>query len=100
MSDEAGQEEKMPPWWKLTTQIGVPAAIAVFLVWTVTMDIKSEVKASNVALRALAAEGVSTKETMIRFERQQDTIVALLRTQCVNAAKSTYERNDCLRAGR
>jgi hypothetical protein len=46
------------------------------------------------------ASYASIGERLERNDRQTDIMISLLRTQCVNAAKTAQERTECLRAGR
>lgn len=79
-----------------------PVLLAWLLILGVT-EFRSDLKASRddarTALATVERHAHETIQRMDRYDRTQERIVNLLRAQCINTAKNTQERNDCLRAG-
>lgn len=86
------------PWqMKAVALIGVPSAIAVYLVWAMvstvvsSVDITQRMMSEHVASTSI----LSSDQTALR--RQNEEIIRVLRTSCVNAAKDNTGREQCLR---
>lgn len=92
------------PWIKLVLQVGVPATIAIFLVFKLSTNVDLKLDQNLQTLQSHATFGAaavsSINERLADAERQQAVMIDLLRVQCVNSAKSSVERGECLRAGR
>lgn len=97
-----GDHDMLPSnggWQKFIVQIGVPAAICLFLVYMVAVKFDAKQDATLDLMRSHTAATGSLAVMVERSDRQQDVIIALLRAQCVNSAKNPGERLECLRAG-
>ena len=89
------------PWWvRSITMFGVPAAIAMYLVWALVSGQTAALQAINTtiqahhsaALPAIAQVLESANEAkMDRLRLEQ-----YLRLLCVNTAKNTSDRTTCL----
>jgi hypothetical protein len=92
------------PWWiKATVQVGVPAAMALFLIWYVTLGPdRSEAHEAAELSREI---GVTLNRHMTHTERLHDTLEEymrvnsmLLRQLCVGTAKQAGTPEvDCFR---
>lgn len=83
------------PWWiKAITTIGVPSAIALFLVWFVTTQVRDNI--SNIR-ENLNLHAESSIKMMHASEYQDDKLYRLLQRICANSAKTNTERVECFR---
>lgn len=79
------------PWWVSTVyKIGVPTAIACYLVYILANKVQTGIEATNEALAA----HIHQEEMHFNNEQKQ---LQLLRTICANAATDRNERNECFK---
>jgi hypothetical protein len=93
------EDESVNQWIKLAIYAGVPAVIAMYLVFQLSArhDQKLDVTMQMMERHMHTTQAIS--ERVERADRTQWLIVNLLRAQCVNTAKNQSERGECLRAG-
>lgn len=91
----------LPPWMRFVWLIGVPSAIALFLVWRLDgrqsqhlMQIESRLEAH--ALVTLGAAGTLTKASE-DGRAETRTLITLMRQVCVNTARTDEQRRECVR---
>ena len=97
----------MPPWLKAAIYLGVPSIIALFLVWTLTNELRqtvSEIRQTQV-LQAQTLltlqQALSTRIQDVSVDRRTINEIAdhldhLIRRTCVVAAETQEERTSCL----
>ncbi len=79
------------PWWvKAIYVVGVPSAIALFLVWKVAIGFPEALQAHAAA----AAEGL--RQHAATAEAGHEAAMRLTTVMCVNAADTDIERRYCL----
>lgn len=79
------------PWWvSAIYKVGVPTAIACYLVYILANKVQTGIEATNEALNA------HIRQQQMYFDNQQKQL-QLLRTICANAATSGMERNECFK---
>lgn len=78
------------PWWvKAIGVVGVPSAIAIYLVWTIASGLVPAMAEMQKTLNAVAADHIVSKS-------QNDNILRVLRASCVNQAQTNDARERCL----
>lgn len=80
---------------KLVYSFGIPAAIAVFLVYTLKVEIAqgvSEIRAGLLIHATQSVEAVKASETL---QNRVDDMTQILQSICVNTAETQIERNAC-----
>lgn len=70
-----------PAWLQATLRLGVPAAIAVYLVWTLTQNLSADLQALQ---GTVSTHVIDTRDTL-----------RVLRAICINTAKTEAERANC-----
>jgi hypothetical protein len=85
--DEEGSSDVQESWGKLLTKIGVPSAIACFLVWKLMNGVESAVMETKTKLDA---HMVATVPLVVG----QQQLVNLAVQQCVSAAKADRVARD------
>ena len=99
--DATNDAHSTMPWWvRATTIFGVPAVIALYLVWAITtgqMAILTRIEATLQAQKAAVAEVAAlTESTTANQEDSNRRQEVYLRLLCVNSAKTQADRNTCL----
>lgn len=86
-------------WLNTVIKLGIPGALAVFLVWWMTGEF-------SVRLRAIEAQHVSmighserVEDLMGRTYMSNERVLFVLRVMCANEAKSAEARRMCLENG-
>lgn len=102
VSDQRSGEDRRSndsdaPWWvTLTLKVGVPAAIAMFLVYLLAVDVRG----ANARIERTLADHITIGPAMIRMledhERSDIRLETYARLNCVHAAKTQAERDACL----
>jgi hypothetical protein len=91
------------PWIKLVLQVGVPAAVALFLVFQLSTKVDHNLDVITATLHEHTQETRTNAALLTtladRSAQTQYIIVDLLRAQCVNAATTYEARQACLVAG-
>lgn len=92
------------PWWvKAIGVVGVPSALAIYLVYTLVSWGNVVVAQANTGkeLQAMLTQHVAAMAQMATdqasVKEQNVVIIRVLRSSCVNSAKSNEERDRCLR---
>lgn len=83
--------EAIPPWARFITIVGIPGAIALFLVWMMAKDVPQAAR----QLEAVIQEQRYTRERDAERAVKQDQMFRLLQRICTNTAKSDTERQRC-----
>lgn len=76
-------------WSKFIVQVGVPSAIALWLVYSVTTDIKDEIRSTS---RAMTAHTLNTDTLMRNTDEMNKALIQI----CVNTAKNAKQSSACL----
>lgn len=93
-------EDSVPPVLTAIVKYGVPAAIAIWLVYFLTAGIGAEIHTQTELLQAHIAASTSVQRTLEQDERWHATMVDIMRQLCVNSAKTDQvARNACWQAG-
>ena len=83
-------ETSAMPWWvRAITVFGVPAAIAMYLVWAL-------VSGQTTALAQISATLQAQKTSISEVAALTARMESYLRLLCVNTSKTQAERNSCL----
>jgi hypothetical protein len=82
--------ENLPWWVNAIYKVGVPTAIACYLVWFLTSRVQTNLDIIQIAI----TKHVSDQTTSMEYNRQA---LNILRTMCVNAAKTDDARTECLK---
>lgn len=90
----------MKPDWNAVAKVGIPGAIAMFLVYNLAtgfdkFDTRLKAMEAQHSQAALAAE--STKDLAGRALMANERILWVLQVMCANDAKTTESRERCLR---
>lgn len=86
---------EMNPIAKLILQIGVPSAIALYLVYLLGGSLSGEMRTFSEKLDSHMSATTVIRESLQEQNVNQKLILDVLRQTCVNAAKTTPERNAC-----
>jgi hypothetical protein len=88
------------PWAKLILQIGVPSAIALFLVYSLMGEVRTNLATNLQLMREHVANQAQQQRALddVNFTLQQ--IVGVQRQTCVGTARNTDDRNACWAATR
>lgn len=94
-------EKEDGPWWvKFATLFGVPALIAVYLVWSLASDQGAVLRRIEQMLYAQQAQVTEVanvaKETSVVTAAASVRMQQILTQICVNSAETVQERNACL----
>jgi hypothetical protein len=84
-----------PSWIKLVTTVGVPSAIALYLVWVFTTTLMTDLNSvdKNMNLHVQATEKlVQEHNELIDIH---DDVIRLLRRICVHTAETNQDRGMC-----
>ena len=73
----------MPLWMKFVSAVGVPSALAIYLVWFL----------ANNVLGAITTHSQD-------HEREMDALMSVMQQVCVNTADTSEERAGCFQATR
>ena len=89
------------PWWvKFATFFGVPALLAVYLVWSLVSgqgEVLGRIERMLYAQQAQVSEVASVaRETAAATTAVSIRIESYMRQICVNGAKTQADRNTCL----
>ena len=80
------------PWWvRSIAVIGIPGAIAVFLVWVGSQEIpkiKAETQATRQAVEAL-------QRSIAEYQEQNSALLRMMQRVCSNTARNEYDRQRC-----
>lgn len=94
-SHDEGEEMSVTNFLKFFYTFGVPAAIAVFLVYFVTTRIDNGLDVIQVGLESHKAESRELIKTDAEIKLQMQYMTQILLNICVNTAKIQSERNAC-----
>jgi hypothetical protein len=86
----------MTPWMRFIAFIGVPAAIALFLVYRLDGRSALELAQISAELRAHATVSSAAVATLDEHRDETRTLIALMRQICVNTSKSDQQRRECV----
>lgn len=98
MAIEAFRMEK--DWLNTIVKLGVPGAIAVFLVWRLAGGfdvINTRLLAVENQHAAIAAQAEATKDLTGRVLMSNERVLWVLQVMCANDAKTPEARERCLR---
>lgn len=92
------------PWWaKFVYYVGLPSAVALFLVWFVTFSLDGDIK----SLHVRATELEKNQEQMLEairlhtvdnsyYMKEITSMKIILQQICINSATTQQERNRCI----
>ena len=92
----AQTSENGQPWWvKGIMQVGVPAAIAIYLVYIMTNGIQADVRTAR---ELMTIHHSYTMEVFQRLERSMADQTSILRATCVAQSRSAgTDERECVR---
>ena len=91
---------QLPDWLQAILKIGVPGAIAVFLVWRLAGGfdvIDARIKSAEDQHGAMLIHSARLEEAIQRASLSSDRVLGVLRLICVQNASSASDRRECLR---
>ena len=90
-------ESNGSPWWvRAIYQIGVPSAIALYLVWTITATLNTHVRDLQ-DTNSLLKIHIETTQVIERTHQESErSMQRILRAICVNGARTAPDRAGCL----
>lgn len=84
------------PWWvKAIFLMGVPSAIACYLVYALVSAVVPGMLGLQEQVSRLAIQVGSVQTDHASQKVQNDRIIAILQASCANAAKDNFERDRC-----
>jgi hypothetical protein len=86
----------MTPWMRFIAFIGVPAAIALFLVYRLDGRSALELAQISAELRAHATVSATAIVTFDEHRAETRTLITLMRQICVNTSKTDQQRRECV----
>jgi hypothetical protein len=86
----------MSPWMRFIAFIGVPAAIALFLVYRLDGRSADEIAGISSELRAHTAAANYSAAELTDHRSETKTLIALMRAICVNTSKTDQQRRECV----
>jgi hypothetical protein len=90
----------LPPWARFVAVVGVPSAIAVYLIWVTTSSLSMRVEMINDRLsqHAEVTSGASARlnEFVQADEQYSRVVLELMQRICLNTASNETERSACL----
>jgi len=85
------------PWWvKAIGFVGVPSAIAMFLIWALVQNVVPAVLEMQKTVNTMAVQVATVSAEHAESKRQTEEVIKVLRGNCINQAKSYEEKNRCL----
>lgn len=77
-------------------KIGVPSAIALYLVYILTAGIQADMKQMKMSFDAHANQAASMITQYEQVRIQSDRQLYVMQRICINSAKTTQERAECV----
>ena len=84
-----------PMWLRATVMLGVPAAIALFLVWFITAQVGANIHNIEVAQQQFAVEQAKSSAVQLQIQTQLATLTGVMRMVCYNTSKNDAQRDAC-----
>jgi hypothetical protein len=85
------------PWWvKAIGFVGVPSAIAMFLVWALVSNVIPVMLEMQKTVNTMAVQVATVSAEHAESKRQTEEMLKVLRGSCLNGAKSYEEKTRCL----
>ena len=78
-------------WAQAIGVVGIPGAIAIFLVYIGATQIPTLVRQLDVAIMEIRQNGILMRESHVRIEQ----LVRIAQKACMNAAKDDLSRQNC-----
>lgn len=92
--NEYSRKEDNSPWYiSAILRVGVPSAIALFLIWFLTSEVKSDISVIKEAVKIHAEAAIHSAEGI---REQNERLTYILQRICINGARTTEDRNNCL----
>lgn len=87
----------MSPWMRFVAIIGIPSAIALFLVFRLDGRQASQLERIEARLQAQTDTTYALTQTADASRRETAALVGLMRQICVNTSTSDTQRRECVR---
>ncbi len=88
---------KLPAWARAIAYLGVPSAIALFLVHFITQQVAGDVRALQQAVQSSGAAVTRVLTYQMDHSDDIDGLTRVLLRICVNTAETDSQREACLR---
>ena len=88
---------KLPAWARAIAYLGVPSAIALFLVYFITQQVSGDVRDLQQAVQAEVAAVARVLSYQMDHSDDIDGMTRVLTRICVNTAETDSQRDECLR---
>jgi hypothetical protein len=86
------------PWQiRAIVLMGVPSAIACYLVWVLASNISPSLSAQGQTLNQLVLSVSNMRDEHSQMRAVNEAMLRVLQASCVNNAKDSIERERCLR---
>lgn len=90
-------KEAQLPWWvSAIYKVGVPTAIACYLVWILAGKVQTDLEATQnqmTSMQALMASHIATQERNLKVN---EDILKAMRKICVNTSDTKADRDECV----
>ncbi len=95
--DPIFQSNGMPWQVKAVLLIGVPSVIALYLVWSLVHGVIPVLLQGQTTMNQILMAMQSVSQEHVSSRQQTDTMIAILRANCVNNSQTAEARERCLR---
>ncbi len=100
MSQGNGPMTGMPVWARFISYIGLPGAVALFLIYVFTTNLTADIKSNTAAISGIKimqeAHNEASSQRADSAAMWLREMTSLLRKVCVNSSKTDAQRQDCL----
>jgi hypothetical protein len=96
-----GIAENGTPWYiKFIYQIGVPSAIALYLVYLLGSSLTSSTRDTLTMMQQHMGQAAELGHKIEQEQAATDTLIQLQKFTCLHAAHNVMERTDCYEASK
>src|SRR6185369_11096610 len=100
MAETPDPSAEMNPLLKLVLQLGVPAAIAVYLVYNLAGNFNASVMATQGMVATHTAQTVEMARKIDLQQASLDVLIQIQKTNCLHQSHGSMERSECYEASK
>ncbi len=101
MTETAEQPSNGTPWYiKFIYQVGVPSAIALYLVWLLGNSLTASTRDTQTMVQQHMGQAAAMELKLDKEQASVDVLIQLQKFSCLHAAHNTSERTDCFEASK
>lgn len=87
--DESSSNENQQPWWVSSIyKIGIPSAIALYLIWFLATQVRADLQEMKDTVKQHQIDSLTMQD-------QNRKIYNVLQRICMNSSTTNQERNEC-----